>query len=78
MVEIDLDYFKGLSIKEILCLARKSIQITTENSKLEEKLDKISEYCNETMRVMKDDTGNNPYAQGRTIEAIRVLEIIGE
>ena len=38
-----LDYFKGLSIRDILQLARKSIVLTTENRELE---DKIAKYAN--------------------------------
>lgn len=39
-----LDYFKGLSIREILQLARKSIVLTTENRELED--NKIAKYAN--------------------------------
>ena len=48
-----LDYFKGLSIREILQLARKSIVLTTENRELE---DKIAKYAN----INEQDT--NDYA----------------
>lgn len=34
MSEIDLDYFKNLTIKEILLLAKKSIKITANNRKM--------------------------------------------
>ena len=43
MSEIDLDYFKNLTIKEILLLAKKSIKITADNRKMEDKLEKIQE-----------------------------------
>lgn len=43
MIDLDLDYFNGLSIREILELARKSIRITAENRKMEDKLEEIQE-----------------------------------
>ena len=46
-----LDYFKGLSIREILQLARKSIVLTTENRELE---DKIAKYANINEQDTKD------------------------
>lgn len=41
MNKIDLDYFNGLSIKEILLLAKKSIQLTSENSRLIRLLEEV-------------------------------------
>ena len=46
-----LDYFKGLSIRDILQLARKSIVLTTENRDLE---DKIAKYAN----IKEQDTAD--------------------
>lgn len=46
-----LDYFKGLSIRDILQLARKSIVLTTENRELE---DKIAKYANINEQDTKD------------------------
>ena len=39
------EYFKGLDTKTIAELAKKSIRITTDNSKLEQKLKDIREIC---------------------------------
>ena len=64
MSEINLDYFKDLSIKEILCLARKSIQITAENRKLEDKLGRIEELAQDF--------------NGLVIESKDILKIIKE
>ena len=36
-------YFKGLDLEQILELAKKSIRITTENRKLEDKLEKVEQ-----------------------------------
>ena len=36
------NYFDGLNLEQILELAKKSIRITTENRKLEDKLEKIT------------------------------------
>ena len=41
MNKIDLDYFNGLSIKEIFLLAKKSIQLSSENSRLIGLLDEV-------------------------------------
>lgn len=59
-----LNYFKDLSIKDILNLARKSMLLTTENSLLESKLEKIKE----TLDIYSDDDW----------KAIRVIEHILE
>lgn len=64
--------------KEVEILCNEILELKQELRKDNKKLEKIKEYCNETMRVMNNCTGNNPYAQGRTVEASRVLEIIKE
>lgn len=46
------DYFKNLSYEQIAELAKKSIRITAENRKLEEKIDKITQENN----LLKSDT----------------------
>lgn len=46
-----LDYFKGLSIREVLLLAKKSIMLTIENRELEYK---ITKYANINEQDTKD------------------------
>lgn len=46
-----LDYFKDLSIREVLLLAKKSIMLTIENRELE---DKITKYANINEQDTKD------------------------
>lgn len=76
MKEINLDYFNGLGIKEILELARKSIQLTAENREIDTKLWKIktllTDYRFEAQEKMKDGIDKN-----LVIEAINeMLEIL--
>lgn len=43
---------------------------------MEAKLEKIKKMCQNTLATMNNDSGKNPYAMGRCIEAINVLSII--
>jgi hypothetical protein len=43
---------------------------------LEAKLAKIKKMCQNTLATMNKDSGKNPYAIGRCIEAMNVLYII--
>ena len=57
-----LDYFKGLSIRDILQLARKSIMLTTENGELENKIsniNKIKEICESEVVSFATDIFSN-------------------
>lgn len=43
---------------------------------VEAKLEKIKKLCQNTLTIMNNDSGKNPYAIGRCIEAMNVLNII--
>lgn len=47
--EIEDEYFKGLDTKQIAELAKKSIRLTTENRKLENKLSDIAGICEQIL-----------------------------
>ena len=43
---------------------------------MEAKLEQIKKMCQNTLATMNNDSGKNPYAIGRCIEAMNVLNII--
>lgn len=55
----------------------KTTKLAMANNRLENILKVIKIHCNETIQTMNNDASTNPYAQGRCIEAKKVLEIIG-
>lgn len=65
-----LDYFKGLSIREVLKLARKSIVLTTENRELEDKIENIEEYCQDIINTSHVND-NDKYIAENIMQIIR-------
>ena len=65
-----LDYFKGLSIRDILQLARKSIVLTTENRELVHKIENIEEYCQDIINTSHVND-NDKYIAENIMQIIR-------
>ena len=61
MNKIDLDYFNGLSIEEILLLAKKSIQLSSENSRLIGLLDEVYNCENINKKLREGIKNELPY-----------------
>lgn len=47
-----------------------------DRKKLEQKLERIKDRCNETLELMDKDSGTNAYAGGRCTEAGQILQIV--
>lgn len=58
------EYFKGLDNVVIAELAKKSIRITAENSKLEQTLTEIKEIAEENIRIADSEGLNGVYRRG--------------
>ena len=58
------EYFKGLDNVVIAELAKKSIRITAENSKLEQTLAEIKEIAEENIRIADSEGLNGVYRRG--------------
>lgn len=65
-----LDYFKDLSIREVLLLAKKSIMLTIENRELEDKIEKIEEYCQDIINTSHVND-NDKYIAENIMQIIR-------
>ena len=75
-------YFNGLTLEQILELAKKSIRITTENRQLEDKLENIkfkikdlrSDLCNNCGWRITDNCEPKGYVCGDLLEILSIIE----
>ena len=75
-------YFKGLTLEQILELAKKSIRITTENRRLEDKLEEIkfkikdlkNDLCDNCGWRITDNCEPNGYVCGDLLEILSIIE----
>lgn len=76
------NYFNGLNLEQILELAKKSIRITTENRRLEDKLEKIkfkikdlkNDLCDNCGWRITDNCEPNGYVCGDLLEILSIIE----
>ena len=79
---LDDKYFEGLNLEQILELAKKSIRITTENRRLEDKLENIkfkikdlrSDLCNNCGWRITDNCEPKGYVCGDLLEILSIIE----
>ena len=72
------EYFKGLDNIVIAELAKKSIRITAENSKLEKTLDEIKEICNSVENIENINSLYDAKLSGMSLQANKILQKISE
>ena len=72
------EYFKGLDNVAIAKLAKKSIRITAENSKLEQTLTEIKEICNSVENIENINSLYDAKLSGMYLQANKILQKISE
>ena len=72
------EYFKGLDNVSIAKLAKKSIRITAENSKLEQTLIEIKEICNSVENIENINSLYDAKLSGMYLQANKILQKISE
>ena len=72
------EYFKGLDNIAIAELAKKSIRITAENSKLEQTLAEIKEICNSVENIENINSLYDAKLSGMYLQAHKILQKISE
>lgn len=72
------EYFKGLDNVVIAELAKKSIRITAENSKLEQTLTEIKEICNSVENIENINSLYDAKLSGMFLQANKILQKISE
>ena len=72
------EYFKGLDNVAIAKLAKKSIRITAENSKLEQTLIEIKEICNSVENIENINSLYDAKLSGMYLQANKILQKISE
>ena len=72
------EYFKGLDNVAIAKLAKKSIRITAENSKLEQTLTEIKEICNSVENIEDINSLYDAKLSGMYLQANKILQKISE
>ena len=72
------EYFKGLDNVAIAKLAKKSIRITAENSKLEQTLAEIKEICNSVENIENINSLYDAKLSGMYLQANKILQKISE
>ena len=72
------EYFKGLDNVVIAKLAKKSIRITAENSKLEQTLAEIKEICNSVENIENINSLYDAKLSGMYLQANKILQKISE
>ena len=72
------EYFKGLDNVAIAKLAKKSIRITAENSKLEQTLTEIKEICNSVENIENINSLYDAKLSGMYLQANKTLQKINE
>ena len=70
------EYFKGLDNVAIAKLAKKSIRITAENSKLEQTLTEIKEICNSVENIENINSLYDAKLSGMYLQANKILQKI--
>ena len=70
------EYFKGLDNVAIAELAKKSIRITAENSKLEQTLAEIKEICNSVENIENINSLYDAKLSGMYLQANKILQKI--
>lgn len=72
------EYFKGLDNVVIAELAKKSIRLTAENSKLEQTLTEIKEICNSVENIENINSLYDAKLSGMYLQANKILQKIRE